>query len=174
MNFAKQNFISWTKIHPFFNSETLLFWSAWEHFWKPMHACITGVFTQSNFCLQYLQSGRIFFFLFCQAQPSPSSSIITLEQSTRPPVHPTGASIRTAFYSKTTLVKLVLLAELILFGRQHQFVRRPHFFFLWKTTSIFFYKWKTTEIGKWQHLFSIWKTTTIFLKLKATSIVFHL
>ena len=54
------------------------------------------------------------------------------------PTRPDQKCIKTAFYSKTCFVKLVLLVELTPFGR------RPQFFSKWKTASIFV-KWKKTS-----------------------------
>ena len=81
---------------------------------------------------------------------------MTLEQSTRPP-RPPGESIKTAFYSKATLVKLVLLVEQTLFGRLPQFFSQIEedlnifqmeddlsFVFKLMTISFFPFQWKTS------------------------------
>ena len=73
-------------------------------------------------------------------------------------------SFKKPWYSNTCLVKLVILDQLSLNGRQPQFFsneRRPQFLFIWRTTSIFF-KWKAISFV------SSNERQTIFFKLKKT------
>ena len=100
--------------------------------------------------------------------------------STRPP-RPPGESIKTAFYSKATLVKLVLLVEQTLFGRLPQFFSQIEedlnifqmeddlsFVFKLMTISFFPFQWKTST---WPNIiFWKWKTASIFLEWKTNSI----
>ena len=108
-------------------SDILLDELAKETTWRPYGVAAVGLYYYKCLAVFKLPS----------SVPAGSSPLLSL-LNIHPPTHPPGESIKTAFYSKTSLVKLVLLVKLTQVGRQTQFFsvgRRPHFFFNWKTTS---------------------------------------
>ena len=102
-------------------SDILLDELAKETTWRPYGVAAVGLYYYKCLAVFKLPS----------SVPAGSLPLLSL-LNIHPPTHPPGESIKTAFYSKTSLVKLVLLVKLTQVGRQTQF------FFSWKTTSFFF------------------------------------
>ena len=112
-------------------SDILLDELAKETTWRPYGVAAVGLYYYKCLAVFKLPS----------SVPAGSLPLLSL-LNIHPPTHPPGESIKTAFYSKTSLVKLVLLVKLTQVGRQPQIFfsigRRPQRKFKWNTTYIFY------------------------------------